>query len=164
MSGHVIDFAYVIERTCQIYQTLSLRILYLIDVAGYFLYFLVLESGLEHGKTSYLLDQNNATCFGVEDAEMAYSRVLLESLLIGQVLLKINTKNINDCEEFQRQVILSTDYRGYECNLYKQCVLLNDQASPNACTLKCDCTNSPCKINVLFLPMSEAKICQIAVV
>ena len=114
-----------------------------------------------------ILDGDPTSCYGFSDRSLQndFSPVTLRLYLyhVSQPTLQLKFSGAENCAEFREDVILSSRKNpGTEgCDKKKQCSLVGEDLVNNQCTILCHCPFYPCEVQVLILPMSNSKICEI---
>ena len=107
-----------------------------------------------------MVDNNVTTRFGFNDRlilnGLATFGINLMSYHSGVVVIVDKSAN---CSVLMNGIILSAMQKSESCRTNKQCKLVKQNGT--TCTLECPCEESPCKIHLLFLPMSNARVCEL---
>ena len=112
-----------------------------------------------------MVDGKNTTCFGLDDRQdknLARTvRVELISLNQDQSFIQVSFDRIVSCfESLNHQVMITAMFnKSHDCPYHKQCDLMSESLTDNACVVMCLCKYSPCEMHVLFQPSSTVKIC-----
>ena len=113
-----------------------------------------------------VIDGSNTTCFGLDDRHNKnVARVELISFNQHQSFIEVSFDRIVSCSELlNHQMIISAMFnKSHECPYHKQCDLMSEGLTDNACVVMCLCKYSPCEMHVLFEPSSTLKICDLKI-